>query len=145
MYSGYARGGLTIVAPIAESSWCSRSTSLLDETLNAIASGDRSNADQLTELVYDDLRRVAASMFGGESAGHTLQPTALAHEAWMRLVGDESRDWKSRRYFFGACAEAMRRILVERARAKGRIKRGGSWHRVNLESIDDLLHVCSPS
>ena len=78
---------------------------------------------------------LATAKLAKEAPGHTLQPTALVHEAWLRLVGDERRDWKSRRYFFGACAEAMRRILVESARKKARLKHGGDRERVELEGL----------
>ncbi len=100
-----------------------------------LAGGDERAAERLLDVVYAELRALAAAKLAQEAPGHTLQPTALVHEAWMRLAGDERRDWKSRRYFFGACAEAMRRILVERARAKGRLKRGGDRERVELEDV----------
>ena len=101
--------------------------------LDQLADGDEAAAERLLELVYAELRELARGKLAQEAAGHTLQPTALVHEAWMRLAGDDKRDWKSRRYFFGACAEAMRRILVESARKKGRAKRGGDRRRVELE------------
>ncbi len=81
------------------------------------------------------MRMLATAKLAREAPGHTLQPTALVHEAWLRLVGDERRDWKSRRYFFGACAEAMRRILVESARKKARLKHGGDRERIELEDL----------
>ena len=103
--------------------------------LDRLSEGDEHAADRLLEVVYGELRLLAAAKLARESPGHTLQPTALVHEAWMRLVGDERRDWKSRRYFFGACAEAMRRILIERARRQARLKHGGDRDRVELEDV----------
>ena len=109
--------------------------------LNQLADGDEQAAARLLDVVYAELRMLAAAKLAREAPGHTLQPTALVHEAWLRLVGDERRDWKSRRYFFGACAEAMRRILVESARKKARLKRGGDRERVELGDLpgDDPL------
>lgn len=98
-------------------------------------------------LVYDELRRLAAWRLANEKPGQTLQATALVHEAYLRLVGEEDPRWNGRRHFFGAAAEAMRRILVENARRKKRLKRGGQLERVDLEEVnlpspmpdDDLL------
>ncbi len=111
--------------------------------LDQLANGDEHAADRLLDVVYSELRMLATAKLARESPGHTLQPTALVHEAWMRLVGDERTDWKSRRYFFGACAEAMRRILIESARKKGRLKHGGDRERVELEdlAIDEPLET----
>jgi RNA polymerase sigma factor (TIGR02999 family) len=106
-------------------------TSYLDQ----LAEGDEHAAERLLDLVYAELRLLAKAKLANEPPGHTLQPTALVHEAWLRLVGDERRDWKGRRYFFGACAEAMRRILIERARKKARLKHGGGRERVELEDL----------
>lgn len=103
--------------------------------LDQLSGGDDRSADRLLDIVYAELRMLAMAKLAKEAPGHTLQPTALVHEAWMRLVGDERRDWKSRRYFFGACAEAMRRILVESARKKGRLKHGGDRERVELQEL----------
>ena len=103
--------------------------------LDQLADGDEHAAERLLDVVYAELRMLASAKLAQEAPGHTLQPTALVHEAWLRLVGDERRDWKSRRYFFGACAEAMRRILVESARKKARLKRGGDRERVELEDV----------
>ena len=105
--------------------------------LDAIGQGDPSAADQLLPLVYAELRRLAAAFLARESPGHTLQPTALVHEAYLRLVGtaDEPR-WNSRGHFFGAAAQAMRRILVESARRKQRVKHGGQLQQVDLEECD---------
>ncbi|MEM7306558.1 MAG: sigma-70 family RNA polymerase sigma factor [Planctomycetota bacterium] len=104
--------------------------------LDRLAGGDEQAAERLLEAVYSELRLLATAKLAREAPGHTLQPTALVHEAWLRLVGDERRDWKSRRYFFGACAEAMRRILVERARRRGRLKHGGAGERVELTEVE---------
>lgn len=103
--------------------------------LDQLADGDDNAAERLLDVVYGELRQLAQAKLSKEAPGHTLQPTALVHEAWMRLAGDERRDWKSRRYFFGACAEAMRRILVESARKKARLKHGGDRERVELEDL----------
>ncbi len=102
----------------------------ITQHLANLAQGNQDSAEQLLELVYAELRTLAAQQLAKEPAGQTLQPTALVHEAWIRLGAGEPRDWKSRRYFFGACAEAMRRILVDRARRRGRRKHGGDLRRV---------------
>jgi len=94
-------------------------------------------ADQWLPLVYEDLRRLAAARMANESSGHTLQPTALVHEAWLRLVADgEKRNWKDRAYFFNAAAEAMRRVLIDHARRKSRLKHGGGQQRLNIDHCD---------
>ena len=100
--------------------------------LNAIEQGDARAADELLPLVYDELRLLAAQKLSQEKAGQTLQATALVHEAYIRLVEEENQSWNSRGHFFKAAAEAMRRILVENARRKGRIKHGGGFQRVEL-------------
>jgi RNA polymerase sigma factor (TIGR02999 family) len=82
------------------------------------------------------LRRMAAARMARESAGHTLQPTALVHEAWVRLIQDGSRTWENRAHFFGAASEAMRRILIERARRKSRLRHGGGQERIDLADLD---------
>jgi RNA polymerase sigma factor (TIGR02999 family) len=106
--------------------------------LTAIEQGDPHAAEQLLPLVYDELRKLAAVRLAAEPAGQTLTATALVHEAYLRLVGGASaRDWSGRGHFFAAAAEAMRRILVNRARDKGRIKRGGERRRVDLEGLSD--------
>ncbi len=109
-----------------------------DETvlLKAIQDGAPTAADQLLPLVYEELRRLAASRMAKEAAGHTLQPTALVHEAWMRLVGDANPRFENRAHFFAAAAEAMRRILVDRARRKRALRHGGVWQRVEFEEVD---------
>ncbi len=98
--------------------------------------GDPTDAAELMPLLYEELRKLAAQKLAGEPAGQTLQPTALVHEAWLRLTTGQPQKWQNRAHFFAAAAEAMRRILIENARRKGRIKRGGQLQRVNLESID---------
>ncbi len=98
------------------------------------ADGDPSAADRILALVYDELRRLAAQKLAREEPGITLQPTALVHEAWLRIGGQENADWHDRRYFFGACGEAMRRILVDNARARSREKRGGGRKGVDLDT-----------
>jgi RNA polymerase sigma factor (TIGR02999 family) len=105
--------------------------------LDAITQGDQGASAQLLPLIYAELRRLAAARLAREAPGHTLQPTALVHEAYLRLVGaaDEQR-WNSRGHFFGAAAEAMRRILVESARRKQRVKHGGELQRLDLEEHD---------
>jgi RNA polymerase sigma factor (TIGR02999 family) len=106
------------------------------QLLNAIEQGDPGAANQLLPLVYDELRRLAAQKLAREQPGHTLQPTALVHEAFLRLVGDQKEvQWDSRGHFFAAAAEAMRRILVEAARRKRRRKHGGSAQRVELQDV----------
>ena len=92
---------------------------------NAIQGGNTQAADQLLALVYDELRHVAAGKMAQESGGQTLQPTALVHEAWLRLGGDEQPTWQNRTHFFCAAAEAMRRILIDRARSKRARRHGG--------------------
>lgn len=104
--------------------------------LRAIEEGDDRASEELLPLVYDELRRHAGVRMSRESSAHTLQPTALVHEAWLRVVGKGGIRWESRAHFFGAAAEAMRRILIESARRKARIKRGGDMVRVDLSTID---------
>src|SRR5262245_11508725 len=103
--------------------------------LDQIQRGDPSAADQLLPLVYDELRKLAAQKMAQEKAGHTLQATALVHEAYVRLVDSEkAQHWNSRGHFFAAAAEAMRRILVEKARHKKSTKAGGQFQRVELQA-----------
>jgi RNA polymerase sigma factor (TIGR02999 family) len=118
--------------------------------LSAIEQGDPAAADQLLPLVYDELRKLAAQKMAQEKPGQTLQATALVHEAYMRLVdGEKARHWNSRGHFFGAAAEAMRRILIENARRKKSEKHGGQLQRVTLEELhvgvdsppDELLRL----
>ena len=100
--------------------------------LQSIGRGEKHASDHLLPLVYAELRRLAAARMARESAGHTLQPTALVHEAWLRMVENHSRTWENRGHFFGAASEAMRRILIERARRKASLKHGGHLHRLFL-------------
>jgi RNA polymerase sigma factor (TIGR02999 family) len=104
--------------------------------LAAMKSGDSKAAEELLVLVYDELRRLAAAKLAHEAPGQTLQPTALVHEAWLRLVGDQTPSFKDREHFFRASAEAMRRILIDRARRKQTVRHGGAYQRVNLEGLD---------
>lgn len=104
--------------------------------LQSIERGEEQAADRLLPLVYDQLRHLAAARMARESAGHTLQPTALVHEAWLRLGADQQPDWKSRAQFFSAAAEAMRRILIDSARRRLAQRRGGRQEHVNIDDID---------
>jgi len=108
--------------------------SQVTQILHAIAQGDPAAADQLLPLVYDELRQLAAQKLGHETPGQTLDPTALVHEAYLRLVGEgDDPHWDNRGHFFAAAAEAMRRILVENARRKGSRKRGGDRARADCD------------
>ena len=98
--------------------------------------GDGQAADQILPLVYDELRKLAAAKMARESPGQTLQPTALVHEAWLRLGGEAQPDWKSRAHFFGAAAEAMRRILIDGARRRRAERHGGSQERLDLTEVE---------
>ena len=109
--------------------------------LHAIEEGQTQAAAELLPLVYEELRRMAAAKMARENAGLTLQPTALVHEAWLRLGGDDQPTWENRAHFFGAAAEAMRRILVERARRRLRLRLGGGQERVDL----DALEIAAPT
>lgn len=111
--------------------------------LNSIGAGDGEAAERLLPIVYDELRRLATHRLAAEVPGQTLQPTALVHEAYLRLVGNEDSGWENRGHFFGAAAEAMRRILVDRARSKGRVRHGGGRQRVDLDRVD--LAVDAPA
>jgi RNA polymerase sigma factor (TIGR02999 family) len=113
------------------------------QILHAIAEGDPDAASQLLPLVYDELRKLAAQKLAMEMPGQTLQPTALVHEAYLRLVGEEEEQhWDSRGHFFAAAAEAMRRILVEVARKKASLKRGGDRGRMDV--VEGLLAAPEP-
>jgi RNA polymerase sigma factor (TIGR02999 family) len=104
--------------------------------LNRAQQGDTKAADELLPLVYEELRRLAARKMANEAPSHTLQPTALVHEAWLRLGGDDAPSFQNRAHFFGAAAEAMRRILIERARRRIAAKRGGGAGVLNLDEIE---------
>ncbi len=120
------------------------STSNVTQLLSAVQDGDNHAAEQLLPLVYDELRRLAAQKIAQEKPGQTLQPTALVHEAYLRLVdGKTTPQFASRRYFFAAAAEAMRRILVERARRKRTRRAGGQRQRCELTA--DMVAVADPS
>ncbi len=108
----------------------------ITQILDAVGAGDKQAAEQLLPLLYDELRRLAAAKMSREPPGQTLQPTALVHEAWLRLAGDGNQRWNSRGHFFGAAAEAMRRILVENARRKRALRHGGGQERVSLTDLD---------
>ena len=106
--------------------------------LEAIKQGEAGASAQLLPLVYDELRRLAAQRLSREAPGQTLQATALVHEAYLRLVGDrQPREWNSRGHFFAAAAEAMRRVVIDRARVKRRLKRGGGGQRVEID-LDEI-------
>jgi len=104
--------------------------------LKAAQSGDPKAAEDLLPLVYDELRRLAAAKMVRERPDQTLQPTALVHEAWLRLLGNVNQDWNGRAHFFGAAAEAMRRILVENARRKSAVRHGGGQVRLDIQEIE---------
>lgn len=108
--------------------------------LNAAEQGDPEAADELLLMVYEELRRLAVSKMSLQPAGHTLQATALVHEAWLRISKENYR-WENRRHFFAAASEAMRRILVDQARRKQRLKRGGPQERLSLDEIDIALET----
>lgn len=108
----------------------------ITQMLDAVGRGEAQASEDLLPLVYDELRRHASARMAREAAGQTLQPTALVHEAWLRIFGDGGRTWENRGHFFGAAAEAMRRILIEKARSRSRLKRGGDQLRVDLEQIE---------
>jgi RNA polymerase sigma factor (TIGR02999 family) len=105
--------------------------------LSAIEQGDPKAAGQLLPLVYDELRKLAACKMANEAPGQTLQPTALVHEAWLRLGGDQQTPWRNRAHFFSAAAEAMRRILIDRARHRRRVRRGGGQRPLNLDAVEE--------
>jgi RNA polymerase sigma factor (TIGR02999 family) len=115
----------------------------LNRTLHAAGNGDPRAAEELLPLVYDELRRLARARMSRTPPGATIQPTALVHEAYMRLVGDTDPGWNGRGHFFGAAARAMRNILVEHARKKGSLKRGGDRKRVELN--DGEFAIETPS
>jgi RNA polymerase sigma factor (TIGR02999 family) len=108
----------------------------ITQVLQAIGCNEEGATEKLLPLVYAELRQLAARRMANEMSGQTLQPTALVHEAWLRLVSDGDRTWQNRAHFFGAAAEAMRRILIERARHKSRLKHGGGQVRLNIEDLE---------
>jgi RNA polymerase sigma factor (TIGR02999 family) len=139
-FAGFEYGETSIGASHANNvgSILSEANDMKDATvmLAAIETGDRNAAEQLLVLVYDELRRLAASKLALEAPGQTLQPTALVHEAWLRLVGDHCPSFNDRTHFFRASAEAMRRILIDRARRKKTQRHGGGHQRVDFEEFD---------
>jgi RNA polymerase sigma factor (TIGR02999 family) len=120
-----------------------------NELLAAVKSGDRTNLAELVEVVYEDLRRLAQQYMGQERAGHTLQATALVHEAFLKLIDQTRVDWQDRSHFFAVGAQAMRRILVNHAKSHGRVKRGGGRQKlpldealtISLDSGEEILAV----
>lgn len=104
--------------------------------LNRVEAGDPQAADQLLPLVYEELRKLAAQRMAHEAAGHTLQPTALVHEAWLRMVGTANPQFANRAHFFGAAAEAMRRILIDKARRRLTQRHGGGRQRLSVDDVD---------
>jgi len=109
--------------------------------LTAIEQGDPAASDELLPLVYQELRHLAAHKMAGERPGHTLQPTALVHEAWLKLVDAPAQSWQNRAHFFGAAAEAMRRILIDRARRKGRQRRGSGAEHLDVAQFEIVSPV----
>jgi RNA polymerase sigma factor (TIGR02999 family) len=116
--------------------WLGCGMAEITRMLEAVQRGEPEASAELFRRVYEELRQVAGQKMAREAPGHTLQPTELVHEAWLRLAGQEQPPWHNRAHFFGAAAEAMRRILVERARRRNRLKRGGQWTRVDMEEAD---------
>ena len=104
--------------------------------LESIEHGDPKAADKLLPLVYGELRKLAAARMANESPNQTLQPTALVHEAWLRLVGNDNPQFANRAHFFGAAAEAMRRILIDKARRKKAVRHGGDQQRMDVEGVE---------
>ncbi len=119
-------------------------TKNVTQLLARAQSGDRQATNELFPVVYEELRQIASGFMANERAGHTLQPTALVNEAYMRLVGPTEVTWENRAHFFGAAARAIRRILTDHARAKGSLKRGGNFSRQNLDEIADSFASREP-
>jgi len=108
----------------------------ITRVLEGISQGDPNAAGELLPLVYDELRKLAACKMAAEMPGQTLQPTALVHEAWLRVAGNQAQQWNSRGHFFGAAAEAMRRILIDNARRKQALRHGAGQQRLDIEQIE---------
>ena len=108
----------------------------MTQILEAVGAGDEQAAEKLLPLVYDELRRLAAAKMAQQPPGQTLQATALVHEAWLRLAGAQVKRWESRQHFFAAAAQAMRHVLIERARRRRRVRHGGEWERVDLDAVE---------
>src|SRR5882672_11350144 len=119
-------GGLSTIDPMSD----------VTQLLNAIDAGDPKAADQLLPLVYEELRKLAVVRMANEKLGQTLQPTALVHEAWLKIAGEGNEHFANRRHFFKAAAMAMQQILIDNARRKSRWKRGGRLERVELEGLE---------
>ena len=111
--------------------------------LAAIEAGEAEAAERLLPLVYDELRHLAAARLAGEAPGQTLQATALVHEAWLKLAGEDRRQWQGRTHFFAVAAEAMRRIIIDNARRKKAVRHGGGLERVNID--DSTMQIAAPS
>jgi RNA polymerase sigma factor (TIGR02999 family) len=107
--------------------------------LSGVGEGDRASAEELFPIVYDELRRLAKSYMSRETPGQTLQPTALVHDAYLKLVDQTRADWRGKTHFFAVGARVMRRLLVDHAREKGALKRGAGWRRVTLSETPDAL------
>jgi RNA polymerase sigma factor (TIGR02999 family) len=120
-----------------------RPPGLVTQVLNAASRGDEKAAAELLPLVYEELRKLAQARMAGLPPGATLQPTALVHEAYLRLIADDKPSWRSRGHFFGAAAQAMRQILVDEARRKASLKRGGDRKRIDLEIADPAAEAPS--
>src|SRR5262252_2844762 len=112
------------------------SSEAVTQILEAFGAGDKHAAEELLPLVYDELRKLATARMAQQPLGQTLQPTALVHEAWLRLGGDRMPRWESRKHFFAAAAQAMRHVLIERARRKLRVRHGGQLQRVELDAVE---------
>jgi RNA polymerase sigma-70 factor, ECF subfamily len=126
-----------------ESAMSSSEPSEITQLLHRLEAGDRSGVDRLFSAVYQELRNMAAKCFQREAKGNTLQPTALVHEAYMKLVDQKAVDWQGRTHFFAVAAQAMRRILVDHARQRGAAKRGGGQKRLQLD--DQLVSGFQPN
>lgn len=140
-FSRTFRGGLTLLlieigSSIVRQSDIVPSMSEVTVLLQAFGRGESRASEELLPLVYEELRQLAAARMSHESAGHTLQPTALVHEAWLRLVTVGDRNWQNRAHFFRAAAQSMRRILVDRARHKSSIKCGGDQNRLDMDDFE---------
>lgn len=133
---GFPLGCASIVVVLLDWRTEAAAVSEITHVLQSIERGDRQGAEQLLPLVYEELRKLAAHKLASEAPGQTLQPTALVHEAWLRLVGAENRNWNGRAHFFGAAAEAMRRILIENARRKSAARHGGGQARLDVDQVD---------
>ncbi len=142
-YGSWSSQGFPLEARRCRGESARHSMSDVTRILERAHQGDRQASEELLPLVYEELRKLAAARMAQEKPGQTLQATALVHEAWMRLAGtDEPKAWNSRGHFFGAAAEAMRRILVDRARQKARVRHGGGMERVDLAHVTIATEDC---